>query len=617
MRTTRSYLAIVVGMVAMSISSHAQNLRGYVDMHTHPMSYLGFGEKAVHGVPDIGSIIPAGTRDCNRNEFRAASIDQALSDCNSTHGGWGIDNTCGDYLRAGIINYALDDDFVFKVAVERNLHGDHEHAGYPDFNFWPHQSSILHQQMWWEWLKRSHDGGLRVMVALTVNSEILAKILNGNGPYDDMSVAERQIDETIRFVNNPQNASFMQIAFSAEDVRKIVGNNKLAVVLGMEVDKLGNFGKPGVPTNEATVRNEIQRLYRKGIRYIFPVHLLDNSFGGAAVYETLFNFANKQANGYLFRVTTSPDPNVTHNARLLEGSGLGFENSLIAGLREVLKTNGELPAPCFNNLSCFPPPGKVRCCGSYQNVVDILKPTLEWDIYKFIPPGHVNSLGLTPLGEIAINEMMKLGIIIDVDHMSERSMTRVIEIAEGVPGGYPIVMGHNGLRRPQATERSAPPALVRRIAALGGMFGVGTADITPSAFIDSYRAAFEAMGKRAVAIGTDVNGFEPLPKHTKVVTQEASDAFYARFLSESGITTKQRTGNRTWDYVLDGGVSHYGLMPEFLFDVKTSTNGSVVFDNLMTSAEHFARMWGKCEGKKHIPGLRAVKVITSLDEDPD
>jgi microsomal dipeptidase-like Zn-dependent dipeptidase len=570
-------------------------LSGLVDMHTHPMSYLGFGRKAMHGAPSIGSIVPAGTRDCNRTDFRATSIEQALGHCNSTHGGWdAFNNGCGDYLRAGIINAALDKHFIHKTDFRLNLHGDHEHTGYPDFRYWPHQSSILHQQMWTDWIRRAHDGGLRVMVALTVNSELLAEVLNGDPPYDDKSVADAQIDETIRFVNN---SDFMRIAYSAADVREIVRSNKLAVVLGMEVDKLGNFGKPGVPTNDAAVRSEIQRLYGKGIRYVFPVHLIDNSFGGAAVYEMLFNFANRQANGYYFRVMTSSDPAVAYHASLTLGP-LGLDNGLILGLQGLLKGLGQIPAPCFNNIRCFPPPGKVLCCGSYEKVLKSLSPSPDLEAYKLISPGHVNQLGLTPLGEVAINEMMKLGLIIDVDHMSERSMTRTIEIAEAVPEGYPVVMGHNGLRGAPGSERSAPIALVRRIAALNGMFGVGTSNTTPDELIANYRAVWEEMGWRAVAIGTDVNGFERLPRHTKAPDQATSNRFYSRFLRESGIASKQRTGTRTWDYVTDNGVSHYGLLPEFLFDVKTSANGAEVFDHLMRSAEDFAQTWEKAERSK-------------------
>ena len=248
-------------------------LAGIVDMHTHPMSHLGFGRKAMHGVPDIGSIIPAGTGDCNPRDFRARSIEEALGHCNSTHGGFGFEvpgiskgNQCGDYIRAGIINHALDHDFIHKVSIDRNLHGDHEHDGYPDFKYWPHQSSVLHQQMWWEWLERAYQGGLRVMVALTVNSEILAEILNGDPPYDDKTVADIQIEETIRFVNNHD---FMQIAYSPADVREIVRKNKLAVVLGMEVDRLGNFGKPSVPVSETALRNELRNYTGKEFATFF------------------------------------------------------------------------------------------------------------------------------------------------------------------------------------------------------------------------------------------------------------------------------------------------------------------------------------------------------------
>lgn len=573
-------------------------LSGFVDMHTHPMSYLGFGRKALHGAPDIGCIIPSGTFRCNPTPFRATSIDQALGTCNSTHGGWGIDNGCGDYLRAGIINYALDADFEYKVGFERNPHGDHEQAGYPDLRFWPNHTSILHQQMWIDWLRRAHTGGLRVIVALTVNSEILAEILNGDPPYDDKSVADVQIDETVRFVN--AHNDFMEIAYSKADLQRIVSNNKLAVVLGMEVDKIGNFGKPGVETNENTVRAEIQRLYHnKGIRYIFPIHLIDNSFGGTAVFKMLFNFANKYANGYHFRVETSRDPNVKYSANMTNGP-IGLENGLIIGIRGFLEGLGRLPAPCMNDaFKCFPPPGKLSCCGSYQKVLNVLSPSADFDAYKFITAGHVNALGLSQLGEIAINEMMKLGMMIDIDHMSEKSTKRTIEIAKAVSGGYPLNMGHNGIRGENGNERGAPISMIRDgIAPLGGMFGVGAAHTNYSDFINNFRQVRTAMGNRSVAIGTDVNGFERLPERLDGKgNTENSNTFYQSFFEQSGIRTKCITGNRTWDYVQDGGVSHYGIMPEFLHEIKIN-GGTDVIGELNKSAEYFAQMWEKCERQK-------------------
>ena len=36
-------------------------------------SHLGFGKKLIHGAPDVGSLIPAGTRDCNPTDVRATT----------------------------------------------------------------------------------------------------------------------------------------------------------------------------------------------------------------------------------------------------------------------------------------------------------------------------------------------------------------------------------------------------------------------------------------------------------------------------------------------------------------------------------------------------------------
>jgi len=569
---------------------------GYVDFHTHPMSYLGFGEKAVHGAPDVGLTLPSGSLQCNASPVRAQSIDEALGSCNGTHGGWGLDNTCGDFLRAAIVNLAMDSDFAFKTGA---IDSDHHHEGYPGLLYWPHQTSILHQQMWWEWLERAHQGGLRAIVALTVNNELLAEILNGTQPYDDRGVAERQIAEMVRMVGQHD---FMEIAYSSADLARIVGEGKLAVVLGMEIDRIGNWKTLDLPS-EQDIRDEVRHLHELGIRWVFPVHLVDNVFGGSAVYSPMFSFANKRANGYHFLVQTSSDPDVTYDCGKIKDIPIfGIGNATLTALHGLLLGLGGLPAPCADGFSC--PPGTLSCCGSYRNIVDILSPSPELDVYQFIPPGHVNLLGLSGRGEIAIDEMMKLGMIIDIDHMSEKTMERVIEIAEGkraVAGGvgYPLMFGHSGIRGPDSSERIPPRRLVTRVAALGGMMGAGTAHKTPDEFITSYRDSSSVMGQGSVGLGTDVDGFELLPTNSHDCKLNAdipgSTAFYARFLVESDVHTKSSTGNRTWDYVLDCGVSHYGLMPEWLFDVKAFHDGADVHDNLMKSAASFVRMWKQVE----------------------
>src|SRR4029453_722859 len=55
---------------------------------------------------------------------------------------------------------------------------------------------------------------------------------------------------------------------------------------------------------------------------------------------------------------------------------------------------------------------------------------------------HCNRDGLTMLGEPPIRDMIALGMIIDIDHMSELSAQRTLEICEET--GYPVVGGHTG-----------------------------------------------------------------------------------------------------------------------------------------------------------------------------
>ena len=587
-------------------------IKGYVDMHTHPMSHLGFGKKLMHGAPDIDMIIPKGTHGCNEADFRAKNMGEAMGSCASTHGGWGLDNGCGDYIRALVINQGIDDAFKHKLPPEQNLHGDHQHAGYPDFQYWPHQTSKLHQQMWWEWIKRAHEGGLRVMVALSVNSQLLANAINGDSPTTDMASSDLQIKEIKRFVG--RHPDFMEVAYSPEDLRRIVNANKLAVILGMEIDDFGGFNKtfdhPALPLTsipvfqQAEVKKEIQRIHDLGVRYVFPIHLTNNKLGGTAAYSPMFNFANKHNTGSYLDLQHSTNASINYDINFA-GNTLGVANVLaLTGLRVAAEVVGELPAPCVNDISCLP--GKARCCGPAVNTIKnafALEADGKWAGYEQITPGHINKQGLTSLGIYALQEMMKIGLIIDVDHMGVKSMDMALVIAKAFNGGYPVNLGHNGMRKSgtgeHGTERNVDAAMALRVGRLGGMFGLGTADLTPDQVIEEYNKVVEAMGNKGEfnvypGVGTDANGLEPLPKATAGLN---SNTFYtSNFLSRLKTAGGNESGGRTWDYTKDG-VAHYGLMNEFMRDLKTRSGGAAVHEKLWQSAEYFARMWEKCESK--------------------
>jgi microsomal dipeptidase-like Zn-dependent dipeptidase len=542
-------------------------LKGFVDLHTHPMSHLAMGGKLLHGAPDAGILMPAGAiyepagkglsgATCNNGARDAASVDEALGSCYSTHGGHDLlTNKCGNHLRRFVLD-ALED------GKHTNKPHDHTHpSGFPAFTAWPKHNDIMHQQMWIDWIKRAHAGGLRVMVALTVNSVTLAKGLDGTEPYDDKNSGDLQIAQMKRLVH--RHGSWMEIAYSAADLRRIVSQDKLAIVLGLELDDIGNFASSRRQPSRAEVKAEIDRLYKSGIRYIFPVHVMDNDFGATAIYEPEFLRASKyqfgrwphvvcatKADGITARFTNSTD--------FFEKIGKKFA---------LGDAGGDYPLP-----SCdLGPDGRARASEFHA--------------------GFKNARGLTTLGRFALDEMMARGMIIDVDHGSQKTVDDIIRHLSAAAGGYPVVSGHNTLRGDDPRNRhihenTRTAAQYRAIAASQGVAGIGFGESSAARFTTEVRRAVAAAPGLPVTLGSDINGFVVMPTDgtcqggPKCV--QYSDAF-----------PKARMGTKEWDYNRDG-VAHIGLFPDFLRKVEL-LGGSDIVDRLFDGAEAVAAMWERAE----------------------
>lgn len=533
------------------------SLRGFADLHTHPMVNLGFGGKLVHGGVDVGSLLTVDA-DCNHN-LRAKSISQALGRNNGTHGGSDlINNPCGDDFRRLF-------QFVFEIMKKTpNMGG--QAVGYPSFKDWPKWNDITHQKMWVDWVRRSYDGGQRVMVALAVHNSTLAAIASGpgDGPTDDKASADLQIAEMKKFV--ARHDDFMEIAYDAADVRRIVAANKMAIILGMEIDHLGNFNKsPVKPIPNALVAAEIKRVYDEGVRYIFPVHVLDNEFGHTAAYEDLFNYSDRRESGVWWNLVCAK-----------QADELNYDFEPLLG--------DDWPKEAKDFLSGV---GRIKLS------LDLNAPTSPKCEY-----GQRNgNEGLTAQGKFAIREMMKLGMLIDIDHMSQVTANDTLSLGEDFK--YPLVSGHNNLRsmwppdkaksdqplrQPiSGNENSRTEEQLTRIGKLGGMFGLGSDTASADTWAMKYVAASYLVGKGSVSFGSDLNGLVKGP------VPESSANIYTSYF------TLPRTGDKTWDFRKDG-VAHYGMMADFLRHVSLDTKyGTYVAGNIMENAEHFARMWEKAE----------------------
>lgn len=515
-------------------------LTGWVDMHTHPASQWGFGEQLFYGQNDGEPSKALGSCGCYHN-FVAPPFD----------------GSCGQQNM-------YRNSMVDKIDQENHLPAHAKVAGFPNFSQWPKHNSLLHQQMYVDWIRRAKEGGLRVMVALAVNSNCLADAAETGGPNDDMRSMNTQIMRMKEFFGNRNYSSFMEIAYSPQQLRTIVSQGKLAVILGIEMDNIGNFYNPADPKgqsfipnpNQVQVKNEIDRIYAMGVRYIFPIHITNNAFGGTAFYNSGFNVANKYNTGYTF-VPEAVDASTGITFKLSSAFS-EIRQDFLAGLAMGV-TGPVLPNKIMPDIA-----------GNYPNYPD-----------PGFNKGHRNTVGLSPMGEYALKYMMQKGMIIDIDHMSEKAVTKSLEMADRFK--YPLNSGHNGFRGNGAyNENARTDNQVRTIYRLGGIMGLGHGDNATN-FVNNYRYGIRLTGGAPLAIGTDVNGFYPLPGPPSP----------AERIDYRPPMTRATMGTKTWDFNNEG-VAHYGLMPDYFESCKKVGMSATEWNAFNSAAERFAQMWEKC-----------------------
>jgi membrane dipeptidase len=74
--------------------------------------------------------------------------------------------------------------------------------------------------------------------------------------------------------------------------------------------------------------------------------------------------------------------------------------------------------------------------------------------------------GLTPHGRDVIREMNRLGMVINVSHSADDTISQTIDVSDG-----PVVATHHGLRSVNNIPRNMPDWLLKKLAAKGGVIG--------------------------------------------------------------------------------------------------------------------------------------------------
>lgn len=127
--------------------------------------------------------------------------------------------------------------------------------------------------------------------------------------------------------------------------------------------------------------------------------------------------------------------------------------------------------------------------------------------------------GLTPFGRQVVRRMEELHILVDLAHASPRTIQDVLGIAN-----RPVVVSHTGVQATCPGTRNLSDEQLRRIAATGGMIGIGYWDgavctIGAASTARAIRHAADVMGVNHVALGSDFDGTTRMPFDTSGLVQ--------------------------------------------------------------------------------------------------
>jgi hypothetical protein len=396
-----------------------QEVRGFIDAHTHGMAFEFLGGDVHCGRP-----------------WHPYGVAYALQDCpdHTVTGGKG----------------AVMEDF---------LSGDfngHDPVGWPTFKDWPAPHSLTHEGTYYKWMERSWRAGQRILVNLLVENNQLCKIYplkrNSCDDMDSIRLQAADMHKLERYVDAQHGGpgrGWYRIVTNPEQARRVINAGKLAVVMGIETSvPFGCSEKLGIPTcTTSQLDQQLDAVRKMGVRQMELVNKFDNGLAGVAGDEgttgNLVNLANFLETGSFWRMQhcAVQDPEV-HDKDQNTGVGVpdvpGQVQDALFGA--IVKFSLKLPA-----LPLYP------------------------------QPHHCNALGLTDLGKYVIRGMAERHMIFDPDHMSVKARTSALDEVDrlhysgvmsshswSTPDAYPRIYRDEGFITPYAGDSDGFVAKWRR-----------------------------------------------------------------------------------------------------------------------------------------------------------
>ncbi|ACY19038.1 membrane dipeptidase [Haliangium ochraceum] len=254
----------------------------------------------------------------------------------------------------------------------------------------------------------------------------------------------------------------------------------------------------------------------------------------------------------------------------------------------------------------------------HREILEFLGMIKAWfdpDIeYATTGDGNNNPIGLSADGEALLREMVRLGMLIDIAHLSLETQRTVFDMMSEDYGYYPLYVSHT---RADATllpeqadvyrELVTTDEVLEYVRQTGGQIGLRTAEDpmldygTPNtgAYVAnncdgstrSFAQNYQYAADRGVniALGSDFNGFitQTVPRFGPGACAGAPDEA-TRLQQAAAQGTPRSNAPAYLQEYWTKGMAHIGLLPAIIDDMDEL---GVDTSNVRNSAESFVQMW--------------------------
>jgi hypothetical protein len=391
--------------------SSTQEVRGFIDAHTHGMAFEFLGGQVHCGRPWSPYGVTVALRDCPDHE-----------------------------LTGG--NGALAEAFLSGKPT-------HDPVGWPTFKDWPAPESLTHEGTYYKWMERSWRAGQRILVNLLVENNKLCEIYplkrNSCNDMDSIRLQAKQMHALERYVDAQHGGpgqGWYRIVTNPEEARRVINAGKMAVVMGIETsvpfDCTQKLGVPDLRCSKASIDRQLDEVQKMGVSQMELVNKFDNALSGVA--------GDAGATGYLVNA-----------ANLMETGSAWRMQTCNPNDPEVHDREQGLAAPVDSNDL----PAQDALFGAIAKVSGVSLPALP--IYP--APQHCNAMGLTELGEHTIRGLAKRHMLFDPDHMSVKARKASLDLIDSMkysgvlsshswstPDAYPRIYAEKGFITPYAGD---------------------------------------------------------------------------------------------------------------------------------------------------------------------